>query len=136
MKEITVEALKENLQTVMAFLDDVLEQADCPMKLHMQINVAVDEVFTNIAMYAYPSGSGQATVRIHMEEETGMVCITFTDRGIAYNPLEQKSPDVTLSAEERPIGGLGIFLVRKMMDDISYEYSDGQNILTLRKKIR
>ena len=101
----------------------------------MQIDVAIDELFTNIASYAYAPETGKATVRIETEEDPRAAVITFIDRGRPYNPLLAEEPDITLSAEERRIGGLGIFIARKTMDDMRYEYRDGQNILRIKKLI-
>ncbi|MBP5490590.1 MAG: SpoIIE family protein phosphatase [Lachnospiraceae bacterium] len=133
--ELVVEALTENLPQVTAFVDARLEAADCPMKAQMQIDVAVEEIFVNIAGYAYAPEIGMATVRVEVSEEPLTVTITFIDHGVPYDPLAKEDPDVTLSAEQRELGGLGIFMTKKLMDDVSYEYKDGQNILTLRKKL-
>lgn len=135
MKEITLAAAVENISTVTEFVDCQLEELNCPIKAQMQIDVAIDELFSNIAHYAYHPEVGTATVRVEVENEPLAVIITFFDGGIPYNPLQKTDPDVTLSAEERDIGGLGIFLVKKSMDEISYEYKDGQNILKIKKKI-
>lgn len=105
------------------------------MKSKMQLDLAVEEIFVNIAKYAYAPGFGKATVRVEVSGDPVTVCITFIDRGIPYDPLKKVDPDVTLSADEREIGGLGIFMTKKVMDDISYEYKNGQNILTLKKTI-
>ena len=99
----------------------------------MQIDVAVDELFGNIAHYAYGTGTGPVTVRVETLTEPPGARITFIDQGVPYDPLAKEDPDVTLSAKERKIGGLGIFLVKKSMDDVAYEYKDGQNILRIRK---
>ena len=112
-----------------------LEEIDCPMKAQMQIDIAIDELFGNIAHYAYNPETGPATVRVEVSEAPISVIITFIDRGIPYDPLKKDDPDITLSAEERGIGGLGIFMVKKTMDEITYEYKDGQNILRIRKDI-
>lgn len=133
MKEITVEARSENVSLVTEFVEEQLESMDCPMKIQMKMGIAIDELFSNIALYAYPSGDGDVTVRVEKQEEPAAVRITFIDRGVPYDPLKKEDPDVTLSAEEREIGGLGIYLVKKTMDDISYEYKDGQNILSVLK---
>ena len=133
MKEITVEARSENVSLVTEFVEEQLESMDCPMKIQMKMGIAIDELFSNIALYAYPSGDGDVTVRVEKQEEPAAVRITFIDRGMPYDPLKKEDPDVTLSAEEREIGGLGIYLVKKTMDDISYEYKDGQNILSVLK---
>ena len=135
MAELHVEAAAENLEQVINFVETRLEELECPLKIQMQIDVAVEEIFVNIANYAYQSGTGQVTIGIDKEEEAGLVTIRFADSGIPFNPLELENPDITLSAEERNIGGLGIYMVKKSMDDISYEYKDGQNILTIKKKI-
>lgn len=130
MHELNVEAKTEKLDEVLDFLDGHLEEWDCPMKTLTQINIAAEEIFVNIAHY---SGSGMAAITI---SRTGTDAeITFTDSGTPYNPLEKPDPDVTLSAEERDIGGLGIYIVKKSMDFVGYEHKDGQNVLTIRKKI-
>ncbi len=133
VKEMTVEATVENIEAVTDFINAELEAMDCPLKAQMQIDVAIDELFGNIAHYAYQPGTGPATVRVEEERDPSAVIITFIDSGVPYDPLTTKEPDVTLSAEEREIGGLGVFLVKKTMDDVSYEYKDGQNILRIKK---
>lgn len=133
MRELTIEAKVENLDEVLGFIDGLLEEIDFPMKKQMQIDIAVEEIFVNIASYAYSPGVGSATIRF--ETDPTAVTITFIDSGVPYDPLEKEDPDVTLSAEERGIGGLGIYMVKKSMDDMSYVYRDGQNILTIRKTI-
>jgi len=133
MKKITVEANTDQLPEVLAFIDGALEAADCPMKTQMQIDIAVEEIFVNIAHYAYAPGSGSAVIGIDVKN--GKAKITFSDSGIPYDPLAKKDPDVTLSADEREIGGLGIFMVKKTMDDLRYAYRDGQNHLTMIKTL-
>ncbi len=135
MKELTVAATLENIAKVTDFVNEELEALDCPMKAQMQINIAIDELFGNIAHYAYAPGVGEATVKFEVAKEPLRVVITFVDSGVPYNPLAKEDPDVTLSAEERQIGGLGIYMVKKSMDDMSYEYKDGQNILTIAKTL-
>ena len=136
MKELTTEARTDNLGSVLAFVDELLDNVDCPMKLHMQIDLAVEEVFVNVSSYAYrgtDAAAGSGLVTIRLEDDPAGVTITFTDSGIPFDPLAMKSPDVTLPAKDREIGGLGIFLVRKSMDDVRYEFRNGQNVLTIRK---
>ena len=133
MKELKIEARTENLNQVMAFVDESLEEAGCSMKAQIQIDVAVEEVFVNIAQYAYAPGTGEAVIRVETEKNPGTVEIVFIDSGIPFNPLAVKEPDVTLSASDRKIGGLGIFMVKKSMDDVNYEYVDEKNILTIKK---
>ena len=133
--ELEIEAVTENLPAVQAFVEEHLEAAGCPMKARMQIGVAVEEIFVNIANYAYAPEKGTATVRVEFSEQPVTVTITFVDHGVPYDPLAKQDPDVKLSAEEREIGGLGIFMTKKMMDDVSYCYRDGHNILTLKKNL-
>lgn len=135
MKEITIAATVENIDVVTDFVNEQLESCDCPIKAQMQIDIAIDELFSNIAHYAYNPETGDATVRVEVVEDPMAVVITFIDKGIPYDPLKKADPNTSLSAEEREIGGLGIFMVKKTMDDITYEYKDGQNILKIKKKI-
>ncbi len=135
MRELTIDAAVENIEKVTVFVDEQLEMLECPMKAQMQIDIAIDELFGNIAHYAYNPEVGPATVRVEVVEEPLSVVITFIDNGVPYDPLKKDDPDITLSAEEREIGGLGIYMVKKTMDEISYEYNDGQNILKIRKHI-
>ncbi len=134
MAEITVAATLDNLNTVLAFVDKQLEQAGCPLKLMTQVDLAVEEIFVNIARYAYHPYVGEARVRCEAGGDPFQIIVGFADRGRPYNPLDRQDPDVTLDAQRRQIGGLGIFMAKKLMDDIQYEYRDGKNILTLRKK--
>ena len=135
MKELTIAATVENIETVTDFVNEQLESLDCPMKAQMQIDIAIDELFGNIAHYAYNPEIGEATVRVEVVENPLSVVITFIDNGVPYDPLKNDDPDTTLSAEERDIGGLGIYMVKKSMDNITYEYKDGQNILKIKKNI-
>jgi anti-sigma regulatory factor (Ser/Thr protein kinase) len=135
MKEITIAATVENIDVVTDFVNEQLESCDCPIKAQMQIDIAIDELFSNIAHYAYNPETGDATVRVEVVEDPMAVVITFIDKGIPYDPLKKADPNTALSAEEREIGGLGIFMVKKTMDDITYEYKDGQNILKIKKKL-
>ncbi len=135
MKEITVDASVENIEIVTEFVNGQLEELNCPMRAQMQIDVAIDELLGNIAHYAYHPEVGKATVRVEVEQNPLAVIITFMDGGVPYDPLQNNDPDITLSAGEREIGGLGIFLVKKSMDEISYEYKNGQNILRIKKQI-
>lgn len=130
---LTLDAKVENVATVMGFVDQLLETAGSAVKAKLQIDVAIDEIFSNIAYYAYSSGTGKATVDFELED--GVAILRFHDRGVPYDPLQKPDPDVTLTAEERGIGGLGIFLVKKTMDDMTYEFKDGSNILTLKKRV-
>ncbi len=133
LREITMPAAIESIPAVTDFVNAELEKLECPMKAQMQIDVAVDELFSNIARYAYGAGSGDATVRVEPTENPRGVQVTFIDSGISYNPLEAPEPDVTLSADKRQVGGLGIFVVRKTMSSVTYESVDRRNILRIRK---
>ncbi len=135
MRELSVEARVDNLEQVLAFVDEEIDRLDCSVKIRTQIDVAVEELFVNIAHYAYNPETGPATVRIEVEKEPPAISITFIDKGVPYDPLAKADPDITLSAEDREIGGLGIFMVKKSMDSIDYEYKDGQNTLHIRKLI-
>jgi len=135
MKELTIAATVENIETVTDFVNEQLEALDCPMKAQMQIDIAIDELFGNIAHYAYHPEVGNATVRVEVTEEPLAVIVTFIDKGMPYDPLRAAEPDTTLSAEERNLGGLGIYMVKKSMDEITYEYKDGKNILSIKKKL-
>ena len=133
--ELEVEATDENLPVVQAFIEQHLEENDCPMKARMQIDIAIDELFGNISNYAYKPDVGPATVRVEVDNDPAAVIITFIDGGRQFDPLSADDPDTTLPASERRIGGLGLFLVRKTMDEITYEYREGKNILRIRKNI-
>ena len=135
LNELEIDAEEDRLQEVQAFVDEHLEAADCPVKAQMQIAVAVEEIFVNIASYAYVPEKGKAKVRVEVSDEPVSVTITFVDHGIPYDPVAREDPDVTLPASQRDIGGLGIFMTKQIMDDVAYEYKDGQNILTLKKRL-
>ena len=135
MKEMTLTATVDNIEAATNFVNEQLEALECPLKVQMQIDIAIDEIFGNIAHYAYTPNVGEATVRVEIIEEPLCVVITFIDRGIPYNPLSAAEPDTTLTADERAIGGLGIFMVKKSMDEITYRYENGSNILSIRKKL-
>ena len=135
MKELTLEAKVENISTVTDFVNAALEAWHCPMKVQMQLDVAVEELYVNIAHYAYAPGTGEATVSIDITQDPLNVTITFKDSGIPFDPTAKADPDVTLSAQERQIGGLGIYMAKKGTDEMKYEYKDGQNILSISKKL-
>ena len=136
MKELEISAVKENLGQVLAFIEQELRGMDCPSKVKTQIDIAVEEIFVNIASYAYNPGEGPAQVRVEVQDDPLEIILTFLDHGKPYDPLAREDPDVTLPAEKRRIGGLGIFLVKKSMDEINYEYKNGHNILTMKKCLK
>ncbi len=135
VKEITLDATVENIAEVTAFVQECLRPLNLPMKAKTQCNIAVDEVFGNIAQYAYQPGLGKATVRVALSNDPPSVILTFIDQGKPFDPLKCAQPDTGLVLEERAEGGLGVFMVRKMMDDMQYEFRDGKNILHVRKNI-
>lgn len=136
MKEVTINATLQDIRQAADFIESELTSLNCSEKIRHQIAVAVDELLANVINYAYEKDGGKCRVSFSYNDAAGDAVIRFTDRGIPFNPLMVEQPDVTLSASKRQIGGLGIFLVRKLMDDIAYRYEDGCNIITIRKKIR
>ena len=135
MTDRTFPAKTEALSDVLGFIEETLEGLGCPMKLQTAICVATEEVFVNVARYAYPEGEGDVTLHVGFDTETRTVTFRMADKGVPFDPLKKPDPDVTLSAEERQIGGLGIFITKKTMDSLSYSYVNGENILTMIKKI-
>ncbi len=133
LAEITLEATVENIGRVTDFVNAELEKLNCPMKAQLQIDIAIDELFGNIVQYAYRPDIGPATIRVSVMEKPMAVVVTFIDHGKPYDPLAMEDPDVSMSAEEREIGGLGVFIVKNSMNEIDYRYEDGQNILMIRK---
>ena len=125
----------EALSDVLGFVDRMLESYECPMKIQTAICVAIEEVFVNVARYAYGDGEGDMVLSIGFEEKSREITFRMADKGTPFNPLEKPDPDITLSAEEREIGGLGIFIAKKTMDTITYAYENGENVLTMIKKI-
>lgn len=135
MRTINIKAASDNTGKVTDFINEQLEEMLCPMKTQMQIDVAVEEIFTNIVNYAYDGQVGDVEISVDMPEDGRTVVITFKDWGQEYNPLMREDPDISLSADERPIGGLGILLVKKLMDDVTYQFNKNCNILKLKKAI-
>ena len=127
------EAKIEDISEITEFVEAELEKVDCPMKTVVQMNIAIDEIYSNIVKFAYPSKPGPAKVELIVKNDPNSVSLRFIDEGIPYNPLKKEDPDVTLSAEERSIGGLGIFMVKKTMDEMKYAYENEKNILTVTK---
>ena len=134
-REITLQAIPENAGLLTEFIEGELEKAGVPFGVVAKIDVAIDEIFANIASYSYAPGTGDVTVRVGFQSGPAAVEITFLDSGVAFDPLAKPDPDVTLSAEERSVGGLGIFLVKKIMDETLYERVDGKNSLTIKKRL-
>lgn len=135
MKEMKIPALVENIETVTEFVNEYLESLDCPLKIQMKIAIVIDEIFSNISYYAYGEEKGEVIIRIEKRENPYGVQLTFLDHGMPYDLLKVDEPDISLSVDERQIGGMGIFMVKNIMDEISYEYADGQNVLKMCKMI-
>lgn len=133
MKELILQASVEHLEDVQEFVRGEMEAADCSLKVMSQVEIAVEEIYVNIAHYAYPSGEGDVAIRCDVSKDAANITIQFLDAGIPFNPLGKKDADISLSAEERSIGGLGILMVKKLMDEVTYRYEEGRNILTIVK---
>ena len=135
MTSKTFPAKIDALSDVLGFVDQELQDCDCPMKIQMAVCVAIEEVFVNVAHYAYGEGEGDMTLGIGYNDESREITFRMTDKGVPFDPLDKSDPDITLSAEDREIGGLGIFITKKTMDTVTYAYENGKNILTMVKKI-
>ena len=135
MDKLQIVAKKKNLDAVNEFINAKLNEVECLPQTRMQIDLAVEEIFVNIASYAYCPDEGPVTIQVTVEDAPIRVILTFVDKGKPFDPLAKKDADVTLPPEKREIGGLGIFLVQKTMDSVKYEYKDGQNILTVVKNV-
>ena len=134
-KEITVDATVKNLTVVNDFVEELLAGTDCSVKTKLKIDLVVEEIFVNIANYAYEASGGKAIVQGCIGENPCRIILRFMDTGIPYDPLQKDPPDLTLPPDKREIGGLGIFLIKENVDELSYHYKDGKNILTITKKI-
>ncbi len=135
MKELEIKAERENLPKVIEFIDEQLAGHDVSIKIQTQIEVAVEEIFINIASYAYDADGGAATIRAEVCGDPLAVVLSFIDNGKPYDPLAKPDPNINIPLRERQKGGLGIFMVKKTMDNVAYEYKDGKNILTIIKNI-
>lgn len=135
MSTITVPAVTEELDTVLAFIQNELTQIHCPLKIATQITIAIEEIFVNIAHYAYRPEVGDATICCQIQTPPFQISIAFLDSGKPYDSLKNDDPDISLPAEDRRIGGLGIFMGKRMMDQVKYEYREGKNILTIQKAV-
>ena len=136
MPKLTIPAAIENIPTAIGFLDKALAAAGCPFRAQMQLDVALDELMSNVARYAYAPRTGEITIEVEILEDPRRVVLTLSDSGVPYDPLQKEDPDVTLSAEARGDGGLGIFIVKKTMDVMSYAFKNGRNVVSLEKILR
>ena len=128
-KELQLQAKTGELDTLLGILEADLDEAGCPVDKQMAIGICAEEIFVNIANYAYEQEEGFAWISETVEDNKISLC--FRDSGKPYDPLAREDPDTTLSAEERQIGGLGVFMVKKMSDSVTYEYKEGQNCLAM-----
>ena len=135
MMKKTFPAKIDALSDVLGFVEGTLEGYECPMKTQTAICVAIEEVFVNVAHYAYGDGEGDMKLGIGFDPVSRAVIFRMTDKGTPFNPLQKPDPDITLSAEDRDIGGLGIFITKKTMDQVIYAYENDENVLTMIKKI-
>ena len=137
MAELVVKAADANLDSVLEFVHSQMEKYESSPKTTMQMDLAIEEIFVNIAHYAYQPEQGDVKIVCQTGEDSGqpVIKIEFSDSGTAFNPLAKEDPDVTLGIEERGIGGLGIFLVKKYMDIVSYERKGNLNVFTMSKKL-
>ena len=136
MKELIVQASADRLEDVQEFVRGELEAAGGSLKVMSQVEIAVEEIYVNIVHYAYPSGGGEAVIRCETDTEMSKITIQFVDAGTPFDPLAKEDADISLSAEERSIGGLGILMVKKLMDEVTYCYEEGKNILTIVKYLQ
>lgn len=135
MKTLKVKAHIDNVEQIVEFVNEQLDEMECSKRTRIQIDVALDELLSNVCHYAYDDGDGYVSVRVEEIPDIDSVRITLLDEGIPFDPLQQEDPDTTLGLHERGVGGLGIYMVKKSMDDIQYEYRDGMNILTVVKTL-
>ena len=137
MKEIVVDADVNNLHKVFDFIEKELDSVECNIKARTRLLVAIEEIFINIAKYAYKDNDGEGTIKVQVSFsfDPNMVTVVFIDSGVKYDPLAKEDPDVGLSASDRPIGGLGIYITKKFVDELVYDYKNNNNILTIKKQI-
>ncbi|HAO30755.1 MAG TPA: ATP-binding protein [Treponema sp.] len=135
MQQLTLTATDENLSAVNDFIHEAAAPFNPPEATMLKVDLAVEELFVNIAHYAYAPDTGNVTIECSVSESPATISISLIDSGIPYNPLEKEDPDITQKLEDRAIGGMGIFLTKQYMDNISYNYTDGKNKITIQKKL-
>ena len=136
MRECILKASKENCGHAIEFVRSILEENQCDSPIiQMKVELAIEEIFVNIASYAYPSGNGDVCILAEVSGSPKTLTVVFKDSGIPFDPLAMKDPDITIPTAQRSIGGLGIFLVKDNMDNVEYCYSDGKNVLTIKKTL-
>ncbi len=132
---LSLPAEREAFNTLKDWLSGIAEELKLPARSRKQLLIAADEIFTNIASYGYPKGGGKANVSVEFDCSANELTVTFSDSGIAYNPLESELPKLDKPLAERPVGGLGLFMVKKMMDSVEYHRRDERNVLILKKRL-
>ena len=132
IREITIEAKLEKVEEVLKFVNTELESRGVPFDVLQRIDLALEEIVVNICSYAYPEGQGIAIVAVSFPKEN-VIQLDIKDRGIPYDPLKKPDPDISIPLKQSKIGGLGIYMTKKSMDEIAYEYEDGYNHMTLIK---
>lgn len=135
MREITVTSSTDQIRAVTDFVNEQLSGLKCPEEIRIEIDVAVDEIFGNISHYAYDPETGPVTIRFCSGEFPHSAVITFIDHGLPFDPLKTDDPDLSEPLRRRAIGGLGLYIVKNTMDEVTYRYEEGQNMLTIRKNI-
>jgi anti-sigma regulatory factor (Ser/Thr protein kinase) len=133
MKTLELPALMDNLDEFLDFVITGIHQAISDKKNLFQIRLVCEEIIVNVIHYAYPDGEGNVAVSYDISPDQGLLTITIADRGVPFNPLEKDDPDISLPLDERPIGGLGIFMVKSIMDEVRYQRENDMNTLTLTK---
>lgn len=134
--KMTVEAKTGELDGVVAFVTGCLEDTDCPIQTMLKLECVIEEIFVNICYYAYPPDTGPVVITVEYSGDEGYLTVEFSDRGKPYDPLAKEDPDVTMTAKDEKLGGLGIYLTKKLMDEVTYRYENGANILTMKKGIK
>jgi anti-sigma regulatory factor (Ser/Thr protein kinase) len=134
-EKLNIQAVVENMPKVQAFVEGALLLTGVCERALLNIQLVVEEVFVNIASYAYTDAAGEAEVTVKVSDDGGYAELSFSDSGIPFDPLSVPAPDITLPSEKRKIGGLGIFLLREMAEDVRYRNEDGRNILSFKMKL-
>lgn len=135
MKKLKIPAIMDNLDSMIEFIIEELNEAALDKKFKSQIHLACEEALVNVINYAYPDRTGNVEISVEVQKDEGTLFISFADEGTEFNPLQKAAPDLGLPMEERSIGGLGVYMYKTIMDEVSYERKEGKNILTFLKKL-
>lgn len=134
--QLTLNNNIEEIPRLAMFVDMICEEANAPMSMSMSLNLALEEAVTNVMLYAYPAETKGKVKIVCRKRKQGDLSFSIIDSGMPFDPTLVKEADITLGVEERPIGGLGIFLVKEIMDQVSYKHVNGKNMLTLVKSLQ